>query len=82
MMIDAIKRRFDTHAGKFIDVLLKLTYIRTDAWSTQSNPVPLAEIRDALEKENSNSYLIQYLEQYIKVIGDFITFFYCANYII
>ncbi|CAH1408279.1 unnamed protein product [Nezara viridula] len=70
IMINAIKRRFDSHAGKLMEVLLKLIYIRTDPWTTQSNPVPLAEIRDALEKEKCNPYLIQYLEQYIKVIED------------
>ncbi|XP_066909052.1 DNA-directed RNA polymerase III subunit RPC3 [Halyomorpha halys] len=70
IMINAITRRFDSHAGKFMEVLLKLIYIRTDPWATQSNPVPLAEVRDRLEKEKCNPYLIQYLEQYIKVIED------------
>lgn len=70
-MISAMKRRFDSYAGKLMEVLLKLIYIRTDPWATQSNPVPLTEVRDALEKEKCNPYLIQYLEQYIKVIGIF-----------
>ncbi|KAL1139356.1 hypothetical protein AAG570_006340 [Ranatra chinensis] len=70
VMINAVKRRFDDHAGTLMEVLLNLMYLRTAPWVTRSNPVPVQEIKESVERKLKNTYLAQYLDQYIKVIEE------------
>ncbi|KAF6208472.1 hypothetical protein GE061_016928 [Apolygus lucorum] len=68
IMIEAIRNRVDGHAAKFMEILLKKMYLRTEAWATQSNPVPIIEIKEETEKRSP--HLTQYLDQYIKIIDE------------
>ncbi|KAG8328504.1 DNA-directed RNA polymerase III subunit RPC3 [Homalodisca vitripennis] len=70
LMISAIERRFDSNAAQLTGELLRLMYLRTDAWAPQSNAVPLVELRDALTKLSGNAYLAQYFDQYLKIIEE------------
>ncbi|CAB0001969.1 unnamed protein product [Nesidiocoris tenuis] len=66
IMVEAIRSRIDGHAAFFMEVLLKKMYLRTEGWATQSNPVPILEIKE--ETEHRNPHLTQYLDQYIKIM--------------
>uniref|UniRef100_A0A0A9WE05 DNA-directed RNA polymerase III subunit RPC3 n=1 Tax=Lygus hesperus TaxID=30085 RepID=A0A0A9WE05_LYGHE len=68
IMIEAVRNRIDGHAAKFMEILLKRIYVRTEAWATQSNPVPITEIKEETEKRSP--HLSQYLDQYIKIIDE------------
>lgn len=68
-MVEALSRRVDENAGRLLDCLLRLVYLRTSAWASQSNPVPYLELRDSLDKEPANATTVQFMEQYFKVIG-------------
>lgn len=48
--------------------LLILMYLRTASWEDTSNPIPLTEIKDAVRKVDC-PLLIQYLDQYLRLIG-------------
>ncbi|BES88057.1 Hypothetical protein polymerase III [Nesidiocoris tenuis] len=68
IMVEAIRSRIDGHAAFFMEVLLKKMYLRTEGWATQSNPVPILEIKE--ETEHRNPHLTQYLDQYIKIMDE------------
>ncbi|XP_022189046.2 DNA-directed RNA polymerase III subunit RPC3 [Nilaparvata lugens] len=70
VMIDAMKRRFDDNAGELMKQLLQLMYLRTEAWCSDSNPVPVLELKDAVAKKSANPYLTQYFEQYLKIMEE------------
>lgn len=69
IMIKAMERRFDKHAAQLMKELLRLMYLRTDTWAAESNPVPIMEIRDAINKNLDNNYLSSYIDQYLKIMG-------------
>lgn len=69
-MISAMERRFDVNAGQLMGELLRLMYLRTDPWAAQSNAVPVVELKDSLTKLSKNTYLAQYFDQYLKIIGE------------
>ena len=64
-----MERRFDEHAGQLMKELLRLMYLRTDTWAAESNPVPVTEIKDAVNKNLDNNYLSSYVDQYLKIMG-------------
>ncbi|XP_014262408.1 DNA-directed RNA polymerase III subunit RPC3 [Cimex lectularius] len=68
IMVEGIRRRFDSYSATFMEVALNQMYLRTEPWATQSNPVPLNEIREEVDKKSS--HLAQFLDQYIKVIDE------------
>ncbi|RZF32383.1 hypothetical protein LSTR_LSTR001847 [Laodelphax striatellus] len=70
MMIDAMRRRFDDNAAELMKQLLQLMYLRTEAWCSDSNPVPVLELKDAISKKSANAYLSQYFEQYLKILEE------------
>lgn len=73
IMIGAIRRSIDDHASECLQYILKLMYIRTNAWQAVTNPISFVEIRHALEKsgkQKSNSALLKQLDQYISLICD------------
>lgn len=70
IMIKAMERRFDEHAGQLMKELLRLMYLRTDTWAAESNPVPIVEIKDAVNKNLDNNYLSSYIDQYLKIMED------------
>lgn len=67
--MSAISKRFDENASEIFQLLLQLMYIRTEPWVRTSNPIPFNELRDTLRKQDSQSPNLQYLEQYLKIIG-------------
>lgn len=71
-MVKAMERRFDEHAGQLMKELLRLMYLRTETWAAESNPVPIIEIRDAVNKNLDNNYLSSYIDQYLKIMGEFV----------
>lgn len=71
LMVMAISRRIDEGAGEILQILMHLMYIRTeDSWARTSSLIPLSELRDTLRKQDSNSPLLPYLEQYLKIIEE------------
>lgn len=68
-MVTAISRRIDEDAGEIFQLLLQLMYIRSEPWAPTSNFIVASELREALRKQDSHSPLLQYLDQYFKVIG-------------
>lgn len=69
LIVAAVERRFDANAAQLMNELLRLTYLRTDAWAPQSNAVPVVEVKDSISKLTKNAYLAQYLDQYLKILG-------------
>lgn len=51
--------------------LLQLMYLRTDPWAPTSNPIPFVELKDCCKKLSDKPLLLQYLDQYLKVMGRF-----------
>lgn len=63
-----MSRRLDENAGVLMRQLLILMYLRTASWEDTSNPIPLTEIKEAVRKVDC-PLLIQYLDQYLRLIG-------------
>ncbi|XP_063227901.1 DNA-directed RNA polymerase III subunit RPC3 isoform X2 [Bacillus rossius redtenbacheri] len=70
IMISSMTRRFDEDVGELMRVILQQMYLRTEPWASVSNPVPFTELRDTIKKLNSHPLLIQYLDQYLKVMEE------------
>ncbi|XP_054265202.1 DNA-directed RNA polymerase III subunit RPC3 [Macrosteles quadrilineatus] len=70
LIVAAVERRFDANAAQLMNELLRLTYLRTDAWAPQSNAVPVVEVKDSISKLTKNAYLAQYLDQYLKILEE------------
>lgn len=48
--------------------LLFLMYLRTASWAHTSNPIPIAEIKEAVKKTNY-PLLTHHVDQYLHLIG-------------
>ena len=71
IMVSAISRRLDDNAGELLRQLLKQMYLRTEPWAATSNPVPFTELRETVRKQNSHPLLGQYVDQYLKIMGNY-----------
>lgn len=68
IIVSSISKRLDKNAGELMRRLLFLMYLRTASWEDTSNPIPFAEIKDAVKKLNY-PLLTQHLDQYLRLIG-------------
>lgn len=51
-------------------------YLRTASWSDTSNPIPFTELREVVRRlDNPGPGLVQYLEQYLNLIGNYVVIF-------
>lgn len=74
LISNAVARRFDENAGELMRILLQLMYVRTQPWENSSNPVPFAEIKEAVRKRvgnnDKNNQLLAYLDHYLTVLAE------------
>lgn len=69
LLVNAMSRRFDIHAGVVMRHLLKLSHVKTDFWKHISNAVSMMQVRDSIGNDTNGTYALKYAEQYIKVMG-------------
>ncbi|PBC33528.1 DNA-directed RNA polymerase III subunit RPC3 [Apis cerana cerana] len=69
IIVSSISKRLDKNAGELMRRLLFLMYLRTASWEDTSNPIPFAEIKDAVKKLNY-PLLTQHLDQYLRLIEE------------
>ncbi|KAJ8894948.1 hypothetical protein PR048_000255 [Dryococelus australis] len=70
IMISSMTRRFDENVGELMRVILQQMYLRTEPWASVSNPVPFTELKDTVRKLNTHPLLLQFLEQYLKIMEE------------
>lgn len=69
IMTSAIERKIDANASECMKYVLQQMYVRTKPWLSDSNPIPMVEIRQLVERKSTNAELIKYLDQYISIIS-------------
>ncbi|KZC06816.1 PREDICTED: DNA-directed RNA polymerase III subunit RPC3 [Dufourea novaeangliae] len=69
IIISAMRNRLDENASELMRQLLFLMYLRTASWADTSNPIPLAEIKEAVRKIDY-PLLTQHLDQYLRLIEE------------
>lgn len=65
----------DESAGELMRQIIILMYMRTASWSHTSNPIPYAEIKSQIKTRDIPG-LTQYLDQYLRLIGNVLTYLF------
>ncbi|XP_053616112.1 DNA-directed RNA polymerase III subunit RPC3 [Plodia interpunctella] len=65
IMIKAITRRIDEHAGELMRLMLQQMYLSSAAWAAVSNPAPALELRD-----HCRDQLLRHRDHYLKVLEE------------
>lgn len=68
LIIGALERRIDANASDCLKHMFTIMYTRTTPWEPVSNPISLAELRQAIEKKSLSTDLVKHLEEYLSMI--------------
>ncbi|GBP64016.1 DNA-directed RNA polymerase III subunit RPC3 [Eumeta japonica] len=69
LMVKAIIKCIDENAGELMRHLLTHMYLYSPPWAPTSNPVPIQDLKAAMERSPDRPLLKNHLEQYLKVMG-------------
>nr|CAG4651772.1 EOG090X04YD [Triops cancriformis] len=70
LLVHAVTRRIDAHAGELVKAILSQVSDSSKPWPATSGTCQLHQIRSYLNKTNPQSTLLQYLDQYFKVVEE------------
>ncbi|XP_013171760.1 PREDICTED: DNA-directed RNA polymerase III subunit RPC3 isoform X2 [Papilio xuthus] len=74
IMVKAITRRIDENAGELMHLLLQNMYLTSAEWAAESNPTPVLDLRDAVDRADrtdcDRNLLQQYMDHYLRVLEE------------
>ncbi|XP_060806276.1 DNA-directed RNA polymerase III subunit RPC3 [Amyelois transitella] len=70
IMIKAISRRIDDHAGELMRLLLQQMCLTSPAWAAVSTPTPAVDLKHSCRRTAADSLLTLHLDHYLKVLEE------------
>lgn len=70
LIVNAMSRRFDVHAGVVIRHVLKLAYQKSSTWWDNSDAISMMQIKESIGNNTNEAYALKYMDQYITVMKE------------
>lgn len=79
LLVVAMSRRISAKGGDIMRVALQLMQLKSNPWMAVSNPILVSDLKDYLRKSKADAELINYLEDYLAVIGRLFFLYLCLK---